>query len=168
MAHRPFTAPMQDVRMSDVLIIAADHPSLGGDIDDFLDRVQREQRYFGPSARTNPKPSRTLVDALRRRGGFRMAAMLDGRIVGLARIDGAGELFIAVGPGHRGVGIGTALGRAAAERARELHYGRIMMRSTRRSRAARRVGEALGCIIVDRERGRTDLIIDLGRFEQIA
>ena len=149
-------------------IAAADHPSLAGQIEDFLDRLQREQRRFGPTARHNPKPSRSLLDSLRGKGGFRVAAVEHGTIIGLARVDGGGELFMAVEPERRGAGIGTELGRSVARRARELHYTRITMRSTRRSTAARRVGEELGCVVVDGRHGRTEFIVDLLPVERTA
>lgn len=146
---------------ADILVVAADHPSLAGDIDAFLDRVQLEQRYFGPTARSNPKPFRSLMASLRERGGFRMAAIECGRIVGLARVDAAGELFLVVGAEHRGRGIGTALGGAMAARASDLQFTRLVLRTSRRSLAARRVGEELGAVVLDRGRGRTELILDL-------
>lgn len=151
-----------------IRIAAADHPSLHGQIDAFVDRLRAEQRYFGPTAKRNPKPTRSLLDALQGRGGFRMAAGGGDRIVGLARVDGAGELFLAVDNEHRGLGIGTELGRAAAVRARDLHYARLVIRSTVRSRALRRVGEDLGCVVVDLGRGRVELILDLADVERTA
>ena len=144
-------------------IVSADHPSFGGDIDRFLDEFRREPRCFGPTAKTNPKPFpsllEALLEALRLRGGFRLAAVEAGRVVGLARVDGDGELFIAVVADRRSNGIGVELGRAALAQAAELHYRRVLLRSSRRSRAARRVGEQLGCIVVDHVLGRTDLIL---------
>ena len=140
-------------------IVSVDHPSFGGEIDRFLATLRSEPRYFGPSARANPKPFPSLIEALRGRGGFRIAAVEDGRIVGMARVDGAGELFLAVVAERRGTGIGASLGRASLERAAGLHYRRVVMRSTQRSRAALRVAERLGCLVVDHVHGRTDLIL---------
>lgn len=147
--------------VAEICIAAADHPSLAGDIAAFLGRLQAEHRYFGPRARSNPKPTRSLIASLDESDGFRMAAVECGQIVGLARVDASGELFMAVDVEHRGRGIGSALGRAVAGRARQLDYTRVVMRSTRRSRAARRIGEELGCIVVEGHHGRTDFIIDL-------
>lgn len=152
----------------DLLIVAADHPALEGDVDRFIDELRAEPRYFGPSARTNPKPFPSLLASLRERGGFRLAVIECGRVVGLVRVDGAGEVAIAVAREYRGQGIGTRLGAAALDRAVSLNYRRLVIRSSRRSRAARRVGEALGCFVVDRERGRTDLIVDLTWAERTA
>ena len=152
----------------EICVAAADHPSLDGDVDAFLARLRAEQRYFGPSARSNPKPSRSLISSLRGRGGFRMAAGEGGQISGLARVDGAGELFMAVDAEHRGRGIGGELGRGMARRARQLHYTRIALRSTGRSQAARRIGEDLGCIVIDGHDGRTEFILDLLPAEQTA
>ena len=150
------------------MIVAADHPSLDGDIDRFLNRLQAEQRYFGPTARDNPKPSRSLIASLRRRDGFKMAVARDGRIMALARVDGGGELSMVVAPEHRGSGVGTDLGRAVALRARDLGYTRLMMRTTRRSGTARRVGEELGCIVLDGPNNTTEFIIDLLPVERTA
>jgi len=152
----------------EICIAAADHPSLDRDIETFVARLQAEPRYFGPRARSNPKPSRSLIAALQGRGGFRLAAVECGQIIALARVDGNGELFMAVDVDHRGRGVGTELGRAVARRARELHHTRLVLRSTRRSRAARRIGEELGCIVIDGHRGRIDFIVDLLPAEQTA
>lgn len=166
--QHPIEHPFGRVELPGILVVAADHPSLVGDIDAFLDRLQREQRYFGPTGRANPKPFRSLIASLGKRGGFRMAAVECGRIVGLARVDGAGELFLAVGPEHRNRGIGTVLGGAMAERARDLHFTRLVLRSSRRSRAARRIGEQLGAVVIDHARGRTEFILDLIPTERTA
>ena len=156
--------------MTPIRIVAADHPSVDRDVDHFLDALRSEPRYFGPSARSNPKPFPSLIEAFAERTGFRLAASIDGRICGLVRVDPSGDVAIAVAADHRGRGVGTVLGQAALARAIELGYRRLVMRSSRRSRAARRVGEALGCTVVDVGRGRTDLIVDLaaGATEHIA
>lgn len=156
--HEDTAVPADTV---EALIVAADHPSLAGDIDRFLTLLQIERRYFGPTASSRPKPSRALLASLGRRGGFRMAVFVEGRVVGLARIDGAGELFLAVAPEYRGEGLGTELGRAMVERARQLHYTRLVIRSSHRSGTARRVGHELGCVVIDGDRGRTEFILDL-------
>ncbi len=144
-----------------VQVIAADHPSLDRDVARFLAGLAREPRYFGPSAAANPKPFPSLIQSLGARGGFRLAAVECGRVIGLVRVDEHGHAYIAVVPERRGAGIGTALGRAALDRAIALGYTRIVLRTSRRSRAARKIGEALGCIVVEQGSGRTDLIVDL-------
>lgn len=149
-------------------IVAADHPSLVGDIDAFLGRLRGEQRFFGPSARRNPKPSCSLIEALRARGGFKMAAIECGRIVGMARVDVGGDLTIAIDAEHRGRGIGPVLCRAMAERARDLQYRRLVLRTTKRSRAARRIGEDLGATVIEHGRGRVEFIMDLVEIERTA
>lgn len=145
-------------------VMVADHPSLDAHVDRFVAEVRSEQRRFGPTASRNPKPFRSLIDSVAERpphDGSRVAAVENGRVIGLARIDGCGELSIVVSPDRRGVGVGTALARAAAERALALGLDRITVRTTRRNRATRRIGEALGCRVVHRDRGRTDLVVDL-------
>jgi GNAT superfamily N-acetyltransferase len=128
-------------------IVAADHPSLDRDVEAFLANL--------------PFQRRSLSRGLSARGGFRLAAIECGRVVGLARVDERGELHLAVAVEQRRLGIGTQLGRAALERAIELDYSRVAMRTTRRSRAARCIGEAMGCIVVENARGTTDLIAHL-------
>jgi GNAT superfamily N-acetyltransferase len=142
------------------VIVSVDHPSFTGDIDRFLCELRNEPRYFGPTASTNPKPFPSLIEALRGRGGFRVAAVECGRIVGLARVDGSGEMFLAVVADRRSAGIGVALCRTALVRAAELHYRKVVVRSTRRSRAARRMAEQIGCLVVEHDHGRTDLVLD--------
>lgn len=151
-----------------IRIVAADHPVLDRDVDTFLARLADEPRFFGPTAAANPKPFPSLIRALAERDGFRLAATECGRMIGLVRVDPSGNAFLAVAPDRRGTGVGTTLGRAALDRAIQLGYTRITLRSSRRSRAARRVGQALGCVVVEQGRGRTDLIVDLSRFRRSA
>lgn len=136
-----------------------DHPCFGHDIDRFVHELRNEPRYFGPTASTNPKPFPSLIEALRGRGGFRVAAVESGRIVGMARIDGAGELFIAVVADRRSAGIGQALAAAALRRAAELHFTTVTARSTRRSQAMLRLGQQFGCALVEHGHGRVELLL---------
>lgn len=145
----------------DIHIVASDHPSLDKDVERFLDDLRAQPRYFGPSAAANPKPFPSLIAALAEREGFRLAAVECGRIIALGRLDGAGEIHIAVTADRRGLGVGTAVGRAIIARARELGYGLVTMRTTRRSRAVRGVAEQLGGVMVELDRGRIDVILDL-------
>jgi len=144
-----------------VTVAAADHPSLDRAVDDFIATLRSEQRFFGPSARTNPKPFPSLIARLGRSGGFRIAAMSAGNVIGLVRVDDDGSVSIAVASDQRGRGIGTSLLTTALERAAQLQYGRLVIRSSRRSRAVRRVGERLGCVVVDGDHGRTDVILSV-------
>jgi GNAT superfamily N-acetyltransferase len=145
--------------MIEPTIAAADHPSLDGQVAQFVEALRSERRYFGPRARSNPKPFPSLLSELSQRGGFRLVAMLDGRTVGLVRVDVAGAVHIAVAADHRGRGVGSALLGAAVERAGRMHYGRLTLRSTHRSRAVRRLGDRLGCTAVELGRGHVDLIL---------
>lgn len=142
-------------------VVAADHPSLDRAVDDFIAALRAEQRFFGPSGRANPKPFPSLIAQLGQPGGFRLAAMSAGSMIGLVRVDEGGSVFIAVASDRRGRGVGTSLLTTALERAAHLQYGRLVIRSSRRSRAVRSVGERLGCVVVDGERGRTDVILSV-------
>ncbi len=149
-------------------VVAADHPALTRDVDEFLEGLRSEPRFFGPTARANPKPFPSLIEALGDRDGIRLAAIECGVVIGVIRIDAGGDVLMAVRADRRGDGVGTALGQVALRRAIDLGYRRLVMRSTQRSRAARRIGEALGCTVVDVGRGRTELIIDLAATSDIA
>lgn len=152
---------------TDLRIVAADHPSLDGDVAAFVERLLREPRYFGPTARLQPKPPRSVVESLGARGGVRMAAVECGRIVGLARIDGHGRLRLAVEPERRGHGVATELGRAMVLRARALGYERIELR-TSRGDIARGVGEELGVRVVEHAPDRIEVFLDADRAERSA
>jgi len=151
---------METTGLNEIHVVDAIHPSLDDQLDRFFDELHDEPRYFGPSASGNPKPYRSLVDSLRRRDGIRLAAMECGRIVGVARVDAGGELLIAVTADRRGIGIGTTLGHAAVQRAACQGQRRVVLRTTRRHRAARKVGEHLGGQQVERTRGKTEFILD--------
>jgi len=153
-------AGMETTELGGITVVDALHPSLDEQLERFFHELHDEPRYFGPSASSNPKPFRSLVEALRRRDGFRLAALECGRVVGVARVDQAGEMFIAVTADRRGAGIGSTLGHAAVQRAAYLGHRRVVLRTTRRSGAARRVGEQLGGTIVERARGRADLVLE--------
>ena len=105
-----------------ILLVDAQHPSLGAELDRFFDALHDEPRYFGPSASANPKPFRSLIESLRALDGVRMAAIECGRAVGVARVDTSGELFIAIVDDRRGTGVGTLLGRAVVDRAAAAGY----------------------------------------------
>lgn len=150
---------MTDTPMTEAVVVAADHPSLDDQVAMFVDTVRDEPRYFGPTARRNPKPFPSLLSQLQQRGGFRLAAMDDGHIVGLVRVDDDGCVHIAVAAEHRGQGTGTMLLSAATARAAHLQFGRLVLHSTRRSRAVRRLGERLGCTTIDLGGGRVDVIL---------
>jgi len=140
-------------------IVHVDHPSFGNDIERFVTELRNEPRYFGPTASTNPKPFPSLIEALRDRGGFRLAAVESGRIVGMARIDGSGELFLAVVADRRRSGIGQQLAAAALVRAAELDYATVSIRSTRRSEAMHRLCRQFGSAAIDLGRGNVELIV---------
>jgi GNAT superfamily N-acetyltransferase len=156
---------MVTTELGGILVIDGLHPSLDGELARFFDELHDEPRYFGPSASTNPKPFRSLVEALRRRDGLRLAALECGRVVGVARVDGRGELFIAVTADRRGAGIGSTLGHAAVQRAACLGHRRVVLRTSRRSGAARRVGEHLGGTVVERGRGRTEFVVESHAYQ---
>jgi GNAT superfamily N-acetyltransferase len=143
------------------VIAAADHPSLSDDIEQFLVALREETRYFGPKAAANPKPFPSLIEALGKRDLFRLAAVECGRIVGLTRVDERGELYLAVVVDRRGAGVGLELCRAALQRAAEIGMGTVVLRSTQRSKAVKRLCSQFGCVIVDHDRGRSDLIVSL-------
>jgi hypothetical protein len=122
-----------------ILVIDAQHPSLGAELDRFFDELRSEPRYFGPSAAANPKPSRSLIKALQESDGVRLAAIECGRAVGVARVDATGELFIAIVNDRRGTGVASLLGRAVLDRASRAGYRRVASRPSRRRRPPVRI-----------------------------
>jgi len=151
-----------DSAATDVRIIAADHPSLDSGVARFADEVRAEPRYFGRTGDPGPKPFPSLIARVcSRESGFRFAALHEGRVVGLARVDDHGEVFIVVVAAARGRGVGLALARAMVERARDRGYTRVVLRSSRRSRAAVALAESMGFIVVDVGLGRIELILHL-------
>ena len=153
---------MQNDESSPLFIVAADHPSLDGDVARFAAALRAETRYFGPAAASNPKPFPSLVERLcSRESGFRIAAKREADVIGMAGVDDRGHVLIAVAEPERGRGVGTALARAVVHRARSVGYTRLVLRSSRRSRAAIALGTAMGFAVVDHGRGRIDLILDL-------
>ncbi len=74
----------------DLRITPADHPSLDAGVERFADEVKAEPRYFGRPDGTGPKPFPSLIARVcSRESGFRIAALHEGRVVGLARVDDA-------------------------------------------------------------------------------
>jgi GNAT superfamily N-acetyltransferase len=150
--------------LADVRITAADHPSLDAGVARFADEVKAEPRWFGRPGEPGPKPFPSLIARVcSRESGFRVAALHQGRVVGLARVDDHGEVFIVVVAAARGRGVGLALARAMVERARDRGCTRLVLRSSRRSRAAVALAASMGFILVDAGRGRIELILDLVR-----
>lgn len=150
-----------DMQITDLRVVAVDHPSLDRDVERFLDDLRRESRFFGPTTHTNPKPFPSLIQLLERRTGFRLGVVECNRLIGLARVDRAGQVFIAIAADRRGTGVGTLLGTALVERAIQLGHHRLSGHTTARSMAANQIAASLGCTIVAGEGGRTDLIVDL-------
>jgi len=140
----------------DIVIAPADHPSLGDGVADFVAGLRSEQRYFGPSARCNPKPFPSLIEELERPDGIRLAAVGADRVVGAVRVDDVGEAFVAVAMGRRGRGIGTSLLTAAVAHV-PAGRQRIMLRAGRRGSAIQRTAERLGAVAVDVGGGRVEL-----------
>ena len=149
--------PEPDPTQQSVLIVAADHPSLIDARERFATELRAEQRFFGRSAGT-PKPFPSLIATLLSGDGTRLAAMVDGQIIGLACIQADGEASVAVVEQWRGRGVASALLGAAIERARLTGHSMVFIRSSRRSRAVAAIGESLGGTVVDLGRGRIELI----------
>ena len=136
--------------LADVRITAADHPSLDAGVARFADEVKAEPRYFGRPGGTRAEAvSLSHRAGVLRESGFRIAALHEGRVVGLARVDDDGEVFMVVVAAARGRGVGLALARAMVERARDRGCRRLVLRSSRRSRAAVALAESMGFIVVD-------------------
>lgn len=98
-----------DVLPGGILVVEASHPSLDGELDRFFDTLHSDQ----PGGGTAPSP---VVEALRCRDGVRLAAIECGRVIGVARVDRVGRVYVAVANDRRAIGVGPALARALIER----------------------------------------------------
>jgi GNAT superfamily N-acetyltransferase len=143
----------------DFLVVAADHPSLIEARERFAATLRAEQRFFG-RASAEPKPFPSLIAKLLADDGLRLAAAVDGEIIGLACLRADGEAAVAVIEQWRNRGVATELVRTVIVRGRQLGHGRIFLRSSHRSRAVAAMGDALGATVVDLGRGRIELIFD--------
>ena len=123
--------------------------------------MRAEQRFFG-RASPDPKPFPSLIAKLLADDGLRLAAAVDGEIIGLACLRADGEAAVAVVEEWRGRGVATALVRAVTGRGRQLGFGRVFIRASHRSRAVAAMGDELGATVVDLGRGRIELIFDTG------
>ncbi len=148
------------------LIVALEHPSLNDAIDRFADELRSEQRFFGPRAVPAPFPS--LINRVVSTGGLRMGAMVDGRLIGMARVEHDGTTSIAVAADWRCRGVGGSLLAAAVRRAGDIGLGRVVLRSSRRSRSVTALGASVGATTVDQGGGRIDLIFFTGVGERTA
>ena len=141
------------------VLAAPGHPSLDGAVARFCDDLRAESRWFGRKADHAPRPSAALVRRLAADGpGIRLAAVHDGELIGLARIDlsgpGGAELLVAVAeswrrqgrrPGPRSRGRGARPCRGIP---------RIVMRTSYRGSELRDLGASLGFQVVDLGHGR--------------
>ena len=148
------------------VLVAPAHPSLDGAVLRFCDELRAETRYFGRRAAAAPKPTAALVRRLESpTRGIGVAAVVDGELIGLARIDdeapGGPELLVAVARPWRGRGVALALVQEIVTRARSAGMTRIVLRTSDRRSDLRDVGDALGFQVVDLGQGRLDLVRSL-------
>ena len=145
------------------VLVAPGHPSLDGAVARFCDELRAETRWFGRKADHAARPSAVLVRRLAADGpGIRLAAVHDGELIGLARIDLSGpsgaELFVAVAAPWRRMGVALALGREVVARAHASGIPRIVMRTSYRGPSSASSGASLGFQVVDLGHGRVDLV----------
>ena len=145
------------------VVAAAAHPSLDDAVRRFHDHLRVEARSFGARRAVSPPPGASLVRRLDRPGpGIALAAMVDGEVIGLARIDESAtdgpELLIAVATPWRRRGVATALGRATVARAHAAGVPRIVMPAGRRCARVHELGAELGFRVFDLGAGRLDLV----------
>ncbi|MET0143356.1 MAG: GNAT family N-acetyltransferase [Ilumatobacteraceae bacterium] len=146
-----------------LVLVAAAHPSLDAAVRLFCDDLRAEARSSARRGAPAPEPIPAIVRRLESPDpAIALAAIVDGELIGLARIDeqepGGPELLIAVTPRWRGRGVATELGSATVARAHAAGVPRIVMRSSRRGTDVQAVGNALGFRVFDLGQGRLDLI----------
>jgi len=77
-----------------LLITAVDHPSLHGQLDEFLGQLRAERACSGRGSRRTPFPA--LIEQLAAPRMLRLGAMTGGRLVAVAAVDNDGATAIAV------------------------------------------------------------------------
>jgi GNAT superfamily N-acetyltransferase len=155
-----------DDRNPELLIVAADHPSLDDSIAAFGAALRAETRYFGRRGQRAARPSPCLVDRLTNPGcRNRLAGVIGGEIVAVAAVDDHAsdgpELLIAVAAEWRRRGLALALGREIVARATERGLERIVLRTSYRSSDVLEAGRELGLEAIDLGRGRLALVRQL-------
>ncbi|CAN5646452.1 hypothetical protein BH18ACT2_BH18ACT2_04730 [soil metagenome] len=155
-----------DKRHPELVIVAADHPSLDDAIGEFGAELRAETRYFGLRGQRAARPSPALVRRLTTTGSRnRLAGLIGGRIVAVAAVDDDAvdgpELLIAVAADWRRHGLALALGREIVARATERGLERIVLRISHRSSDVLKAGRQLGLDAVDLGRGRVALVRQL-------
>jgi GNAT superfamily N-acetyltransferase len=145
------------------LVSALGHPSLSGAIERFAGELRAERRSFGQRGLAARKPAPALIRRLLEpTPGPHLAAVVDGAVIGVARIDASAptgpELLIAVVESWRGQGVASALGAQVVARAASQGYHRILLHTAVRAPQVRALGAALGFDFVEIDRGRVDLV----------
>jgi GNAT superfamily N-acetyltransferase len=156
---------MED-RSPDLVIVAADHPSLDGAIAALGSALRAETRYFGRRGQQAARPSPILVERLTTAVcRNRLAGMVAGEVVAVAAVDDDApdgpELLIAVARKWRGRGLALALGRELVARATQRGLERIVLRTSHRSSDVLEAGRQLGLEAIDLGRGRLALVRQL-------
>ena len=153
--------------------MAAAHPSLDDAVHRFCDALRAETRYFGRRGAAAPKPTASLIRRLETPApGITLAALIDGAVIGVARIDELAadgpELLIAVAEPWRGRGVAMSLAQTIVARAHRAGVSRIVIRASARGSDIRELGHALGFQVYDLGRGRLDLIRTLEQASRSA
>ena len=157
-------ASIADMELGTPYVVAAPaHPSLDDAIRRFCAALRHETRYFGRRGAASPKPSPSLVRRLESADpALQLAAIRDGEIIGLARIDervaDSPELLIAVAEPWRRRGVALSLAQDVVAKAHEAGIGRIVLRACHRQSELRELGTTLGFQAFDLGRGRLDLV----------
>ena len=147
-------------------VVAAAHPSLDGAVRHFCDTLRVEIGFVGRRGATSSTFLIALVGRLEASTpDITLAAMVDGEVIGLARIDEAApagpELIVAVAATWRGQGVAMTLGRAIVARAHAVGIPRVVLRTSRRGADLHGLADALGFQAVDLGHGRLDLVRSL-------
>ena len=144
------------------VVVAAAHPSLDDAVQRFCDTLRAEHRFVGRRGAASA-PMTTLARRLEAPGpDITLAAMCDGEIVGLARIDqsapGGPDLLVAVAAPWRRRGVAMFLGRALVARAHAAGIPRIMVHTGGRGTDLHGLAHELGFQVFDLGRGQLDLV----------
>ncbi len=105
-----------------LLVIAVDHPSLHGSLNQFLDELRAERGCEGRGPSRGRIPFPALIDRLGAPRMMRLGVTLSDRLIAVVAVDNDGAVALAVVEEFRRRGIANELMAIVTERAAAIGY----------------------------------------------
>ena len=103
-----------------LLVTAVDHPSLHGQLDEFLEQLRAERACSGCGSGRTPFPA--LIEQLAAPRMLRLGVVTGGRLVAVAAVDNDGAAAVAVLAPFRRRGFANELMEVVVERTTAIGY----------------------------------------------